>query len=542
MDTHKHFKTVRATGSEFAASLLSFKGKPVIFAPDYEPQKLLYDMYCDSLTIKAGRQVGKSLGLAGRMNIGAISQKYFTSLYIAPSQIQTKRFSSGYLDAFRTSPLINRYFINNKDPGNVFEKTYTNGSKIYLSYGQTNADMDRVRGLTADLLCLDEAQDIELSSIPVVAEILNTSKFGYKMYTGTSKSSANTLESLWQASNQSEFVQKCTHCGKWVIPNDGDLLRRMCVSKEGPVCPYCEKPFSFRNGQWVQAVPTSAKIGLHFPQLIFNANCTGRQWKDLYTKVKDSLNGGLYTPEAIDNEVFGLATDLGATSLSITEAKACCVPDWREWPDREGNNLPQSMQHIKTSIRNIVLGVDWSVSGSEGSHTVVTVLGVEADGRMILLYAKKLVGSHILTQVDEVLSIARYWNVQMIGSDRGVGVLQGELMQKQYGADKVVMVQYVTSSKRLKWDRGGNFLSADRTQAMDNAMMKCRLGQTRLQTPCWELTEGMWGDALSIYEEESRIGKRLYRKQPSIPDDWFHSFTFACTAWNYLNGEVDFTE
>ena len=188
------------------------------------------------------------------------------------------------------------------------------------------------------------------------------------------------------------------------------------------------------------------------------------------------------------------------------------------------------------------MGVDWSVSGSEGSHTVVTILGVEADGRMILLYAKKLVGSHILTQVEEILVMANHWNVQMIGSDRGVGVLQGELMQKSFGHSKVVMVQYVTSSRRLRWDAGGNFLAADRTQAMDNAMMKCRLGQARLQTPCWELTEGIWGDALSIYEEESRIGKRLYRKQPSIPDDWFHSFTFACAAWNYLNGEVDFTE
>ena len=48
---------VSATGSEFALALLSFKGNPVVFAPKYEPQELLYNMYCDSLTIKAGRQV-----------------------------------------------------------------------------------------------------------------------------------------------------------------------------------------------------------------------------------------------------------------------------------------------------------------------------------------------------------------------------------------------------------------------------------------------------------------------------------------------------
>lgn len=535
-------KKVTAKGSQLAEALLSFKGNRVQFGRMYEPQRLLYDLYPQSLTIKAGRQVGKSLGLAGRIVTGSIAQKYFTSLFIAPSQIQTKRWSSGYLDTFRESPYVAKHFIKHSDPSNVFEKTFTNKSKVYLSYGQTSADMDRVRGLTADLLCLDEVQDIQLTSIPVVKEILNTSDWGYTMYTGTSKSTAGTLESLWLDSNQMEFCQKCHKCGKWVIPNNSSLMREMMVNPDHLVCPYCHKKFSFFGGQWVatrneMSKGPGAKFGLHMPQMVFGANNKPRQWADMYDKVQSSLTGSLYTPELIDNEVFGLATDLGSTSLSIREVQACCLPDYTEWAKPDKSNVAPSVLPLINQIHSTVLGVDWSVSGSVGSHTVITVLGVDHSGRMTLLFAKKLVSGSILEQVDEVLATARAYNCKMIGSDRGVGVLQGELMQQQYGATKVIMCNYVSASRRLRWDSAGNFLAADRTGAMDDMMHKIRLGPDRFISPKWAFTEGLWGDALSIFEEETTIGKRVYRKQPSIPDDFFHSLVFANLAYKYLTGE-----
>ena len=53
-------KTVKATGSQYAEALLTFKGNKVEFGKMYEPQKYLYDLYPQSLVIKAARQVGKS--------------------------------------------------------------------------------------------------------------------------------------------------------------------------------------------------------------------------------------------------------------------------------------------------------------------------------------------------------------------------------------------------------------------------------------------------------------------------------------------------
>ncbi len=488
--------------------------------------------------------MGKSLGLAGRITTGSIAQPFFQSLFIAPSQIQTKRWSSGYLDTFRESKYVNKHYINQRDPGNVFEKTFNNKSKVYLSYGQSSVDMDRVRGLTADLLCLDEVQDIELASVPIVKEILNTSKFGYQLFTGTSKSNAGTLEQLWQQTNQMQFVKKCERCSKWVIPDTFDRCMEMVTNPNYMVCPYCKNEFSFYGGQWVAtrnelSQGRGAKYGMALPQLIFGANTeTGsRQWDDLYDKVQQSLNGVLYTAETVANEIFGLATDLGSTSLSMTEAKRCSIPDFKEWAKPDKSNVTPQMKPYIDAIHTTVCGVDWSVSGSEGSHTVVTILGVDHSGRMTVLFSKKLMGSHILTQVDEVLSIAGSYGCKMIGSDRGVGVLQGELMQQKYGSTRVIMCQYVSASRRLKWDAGGNFLAADRTGAMDDVMHKMRLGPDRFLTPQWDFMEPFWTDALSIFEEETTIGKRVYRKQPSVPDDWFHSVVFANLAYKYLTGE-----
>ena len=537
-------RSIKATGSKLAEAILEFKGNKVVFGRQYEPQRLLYDLYPQFLVVKAGRQVGKSLGLAGRITTGSISQPYFQSLFIAPSQIQTKRWSGGYLDTFRESKYVSKYFVNNKDPGNVCEKTFTNKSKVYLSYGQSSTDMDSVRGLTADLLCLDEVQDIELASVPIVKEILNTSEFGYQLFTGTSKSNAGTLEQLWQQTNQMQFVKKCERCSKWVIPDNFERCMEMVTNSKYMVCPFCHNEFSFYGGQWVAtrnelSQGQGAKYGMALPQLIFGANTrTGsRQWADLYDKVQQSQNGVLYTAETVANEIFGLATDLGSTSLSMTEAQRCSIPDFKEWAKPDKSNIEPAMLPVINGIHTTVCGVDWSVSGSEGSHTVVTILGIDHSGRMIVLFSKKLIGSHILTQVDEVLSIAGSYGCKMIGSDRGVGVLQGELMQQKYGTTRVIMCQYVSASRRLKWDAAGNFLAADRTGAMDDVMHKMRLGPDRFMTPNWTYMEPYWSDALSIFEEETTIGKRVYRKQPSVPDDWFHSVVFANLAYKYLTGE-----
>jgi len=189
-----------------------------------------------------------------------------------------------------------------------------------------------------------------------------------------------------------------------------------------------------------------------------------------------------------------------------------------------------------------VLGVDWSVTGGVKSYTVATVLGYDGYGRCYMLEAKKMQGIHILDQVRDVCQLARKWNCAVVGSDRGVGVLQGQLMQQELGHDKVIMINYVAAKVRLRWDGPGQYLAADRSQAIDNIMMKWRLGPERFMCPAWALTEGFWTDALNVFEEETGVGRRVYRHHPDEPDDWMHSVVFGHVAYQYLEGDFKYTE
>ena len=198
-------KHVKATASQFASSLLSIKGRPLDFA-EYKPFEMIYNIDPDTLVMKAGRQIGKSVSLAGRTVTKSVLRKYFNSLYVAPFQIQAKRFSSAYLDAFIASPIIKRHFKRRDTVNNVFEKGFTTGSTSYLSYAQTEHDADRIRGISADQVTFDEVQDISKDAIAPIIEVMGASKHKLKIFAGTSKSTANTLERLWLTSNQMEFL------------------------------------------------------------------------------------------------------------------------------------------------------------------------------------------------------------------------------------------------------------------------------------------------------------------------------------------------
>lgn len=529
-------KHVKATASQFASSLLSIKGRPLDFA-EYKPFELIYNIDPDTLVMKAGRQIGKSVSLAGRTVTKSVLRKYFNSLYVAPFQIQAKRFSSAYLDAFIASPIIKRHFKRRDTVNNVFEKGFTTGSTSYLSYAQTEHDADRIRGISADQVTFDEVQDISKDAIAPIIEVMGASKHKLKIFAGTSKSTANTLERLWLTSNQMEWAIKCPCCSKWVIPNTVSRCLAICSKPEGPSCYHCGGRIDVTKGQWVAAVPAIRDVyGFHLPQFIMAANTGPKTWMDIYRKVKNSENGVLYSPGKLANEVFGLATDLAGKSLSPREARKCCNEQWTSWcRDR-------AEAARKFGVIRVAMGIDWSVTGSEKSFTAISVVGMDALGKVYLLYAEILQGTHILSQVEHARQIFNRFECDICGSDRGVGVLQAELLQDSLGFQKVVMVQYVSASLRLRWDSKGLFLAADRTRCMDIAMQKMRRGQAKFETPSWERTAHLWEHALAIYEEETLVGKRVYRHPDDEPDDWFHSICFALIGVEYMTGNYAFVE
>jgi hypothetical protein len=514
---------INATISQAASALLQLKGKPLSLY-NYEPFQFVYDCSPPTLVIKAGRQIGKSLSLAAILITNSIMRNYFSNLYIAPLSQQTSRFSGAYLDPFLYSPLVRKYFIDTTSKKNVFEKSLRNGSRIYLGYADTEQSADRIRGVTSDLLLLDEIQDISLDAIPILKETMAASDYNFTRLTGTAKTENNSLEISWKRSCMAEWVVKCTHCSRHTVPIDFDTCLKILDGVEGPACIHCSKPLDMRTGQWLAARPDRTdNVGVHIPQLILPARTNIRKWNELKEKART------YPMQKLANEVFGLASGIGGRILSLREAMACCNSERTEWD----KGFPIDDRHILYTT----LGVDWSVSGSNKSYTVISILGYDSKGKAYLLYCQRLNGVDIIDQVHRVEQLYRQYKCSMACSDRGVGVLQAQLLQRSLGHDKVHMVQYVAAKHALRWDRDGDFFSADRTRSMDTVIMKAKIGPSKFETPAWSLTGEFWQDALNVFEEESMSGRRLYRKDEDLTDDSLHSWVFANLAFSVLNEE-----
>lgn len=530
-------KVITLTKAELAQSILQFKGKPYRLT-GYEPFVDIYNAVASLTVIQAGRQVSKSVTVGGLITTNAMATPYVNSVYIAPLSQQASRFSTLYLDPFLDSPLLKKHYRDTSSKKNVMEKSLNNGSVIFLSYAETEQDADRVRGIAANNMFIDECQDASYEALPILFEVLSAQDNPQKFLTGTAKGEDNTLERYFKKTNRLEWATKCPSCGHWNIPWNEENCVAMCEREEGPCCIKCKTLINIKDGKWVAAVPSiKDKVGFHIPQMIVPERVrNGVNEKGIlvnkWGEIRDKLIH--YTRPKWLNEVAGLAAGRGNRILSMSEAIACCDPNKTDWD----YSWPMDYR----GINNVVLGVDWSVTGSTISYTVISVLGYDWSGKSYLLYSQKLQGVDILDQVSRVAQVYRQYNCQMIGSDRGVGVLQGQLLQQDLGPENVVMVQYVSAKNHVRYDRQGGYLSLDRTQAMDTSILKMKLGGTSFQTPSWELTQPLWSDALSVFEEESQSGRRLYRKDEGALDDWLHSVVFGHTAWMCLTGQYAYLE
>lgn len=510
--------------SQLAQALLQLKGKPLDLS-EYKPFELVYDLSPLILTAMCGRQIGKSVSLSAAIVSNSILRPYFSTLFVSPLAQQTSRFSSQYLEPFINSKIVKNHFIDSSSKKNIFLRTFNNGSSVTLGYAETEQDADRIRGVAADMFNYDEVQDASLEAIPILEETLSASAYMFRRFTGTAKGEANTLTVLYKRSNMMEWVVKCQSCGKHTIPNEFEIcLKVLTANPDGPACYHCGKVLNMKEGRWIAARPAIKNhIGVHIPQFCIPARTTAKKWPELVSKAER------YDTIKLSNEVFGLPVGSGGRPLSLRQVMAVCNPKRTKFDEK----FPRDDRNILYTV----MGVDWSVTGSEKSYTVVTVLGFDFNGKAYLLFTQRLEGIDILLQVERVIQIFNNFECTHIASDRGVGVLQGQLMKQALNDSRVSMINYVAAKTNLRFDKEGNYFAADRTLAIDTAVIRTKMGIERLECPRWEIMDEFWQDALHVFEEETMTGRRVYRKDEDSPDDFLHSLVFALIAQMIVAGE-----
>ena len=228
--------------------LIHFDGRPYLPA--------IYTVTDRNLVLRCSRQVEKSTFLANTIVFEACTRPGVQMLFACPREEQARRFSHDrLLPAIKQSPLVHRLLLGTKrrDP-TVMNMEFQNGSRVFLRAAYNSADA--CRGLSADLLLVDEFQDIAGGHLPVLQETLSHAVAARTILVGTPKSVENHLEAMFSQSTANEWQVPCEQCRRGVV------LDERCLGPIAIVCPNCQGPLDPTRGEWVPRNPAALGGGV----------------------------------------------------------------------------------------------------------------------------------------------------------------------------------------------------------------------------------------------------------------------------------------
>jgi hypothetical protein len=490
----------------------------------------IYDTPSKRTLLKCGRQVEKSTLLGNKLLSYSCIVTALNSLYVSPTNQQSKVFSQDRLkEPIETSQFL-KSWTTTKLSDNVFLKKFINRSQITLRYAFMNAD--RCRGIPADIVCLDEIQDILTDNIPVIEQCASHSeiniggeinKGGVFIYSGTPKSLDNTIESYWNKfSTQNEWVVPChkhsifTTDGKmtrvhWNILGEDHigLEHLICDKCGGQIVPHdTMAQWAALNPDIINQIPKPYE-GFRIPQLMV-------PWvahKDIIQNLKT------YPRDRFYNEVLGLSYDSGTRPLTQQDIKDNCS----QYLQMDEASLESYRQHFGGAIP-VYAGIDWS-GGGEHSFTVLT-LGAYLDSKFQVFYYRRFEGREIEphAQMEEIIRLIIKWNVRRIGVDYGGGFWPNDKLTNQFGMMRVVKYQYSTPSEKVRWEDGLKRYLVNRTEVMSDVFNAIKRRDV-FRFPNWEWFRDTFApDFLNIFSEYNEQRRQIeYKKSPDSRDDAFHS-------------------
>lgn len=518
--------------SEFAETAIKIadKGDTHNFSFAERPYLVrIYDTGAKQTLLKCGRQVEKSTTLGNKMIGYSCLNNHFRSLFVAPSAEQAKVFSNDRVsDVINMSPLV-RAYTNTALTNAVFHKKFINYSQLRLRYAYLTAD--RVRGIPADLITVDEIQDILVDNLPVIEECASHSDWKLFIYSGTPKSLDNTLEHYWaNYSTQNEWVVPCQHHGTPKNPSSWhwNILDEDNIGKTGLVCDACGRPIDpyHPQAQWASLQPQTDKNvekvvfeGFRIPQLmvpwILN---TEDGWAEILQKQER------YGRQKFYNEVLGISYDSGTRPITRGQLKACCKENIRL------GDFESYKRFAETT--DVFAGIDWGTG--EGSYTVISLGGYLGSNSFTIFWTHRFTGRELEPpiQMDRIMTILSQFNVRICGCDYGGGFDRNDALIRAFGPEKILKYQYNPNQKKGKvyWEPRLRRFATHRTEVMSdvfNAFIR-----KQISLPNWEDFYEPYGqDVLNIFSEYNERTRMIeYKHAPGSTDDAFHSILYCLLA------------
>jgi hypothetical protein len=533
--------------------VLRLNGKPYGIHDHFPFSPLFRVLMPKNQVWKTGRQLSKSTSLAAHGVVVANSIPFFKTLYVTPLFEQIRRFSNNYVRSFIEQSPVKSQWSGTDTENNVLQRSFKNKSMMLFSFAMLDAD--RVRGVSADRMCIDEVQDMDPEFIPIIQETMSYSRFAMSHFTGTPKSLDNPLEGLYRRSSAAEWFIPCAHCKHWNIPSREHDLDAMIgpyrdditEMSPGTVCAKCQKPVNPRMGRWVHRYPDRRWqfAGYHVPQLLLPLHYGDpEKWNTLLLKRE---GWGNMTQAQFYNEVLGESIDAGQKLVSETELRDASILPWQNKKEPEPACLKNIMDY-----KNRILAIDWGGGGEEGiSFTVAAVLGFRPDGVIDCLWARRLIiGGDHLQEAKECMRIANKFNCDLVAHDyTGAGTVRETVMvQAGFNLDRVMAVRLVRSASQdlmvykppTQINHRAHY-SLDKTRSLLYTCQAIKLLQVRFFQYDWESQEnpGLIADFLALIENkaDSRSGSDIYTIQRNVllSDDFAQAVNIGCAALWHTN-------
>jgi hypothetical protein len=493
----------------------------------------IYDRPDPKLLLMIGRQSEKSTTQGNRMLSLACMLPHYKCLYVSPSQTQTRKFSQDRIAQPMAFSKTLRELVEPMPVNNVHAKEFSNGSSIELRYANRSAD--RVRGVPADYLAIDEFQDMLIDNVPVLEETTSHSDLpdysGWTAYSFTPKSLDNTGSYYWDKSTQTELLIPCERHGLPSVPSTWywNIIGEENIGPEGLICSKCKKPIDrwHQMRGWRDQVKNALFRGYRVPQML-TPSVQDHQW---YAKVWFKYK--TYPRPKFFNEVMAIPFESGMRPLSKWDIIQCCNPDWT----MSHSQLKEASKWF--SSREIFAGVDYGTA--EHAWTVVALGTYITPAKFTIFYLHRFTGneSDPNQQGPMLGNLFDMFKVKVSFGDMGMGYAQNHFLQAKFGVNKHHILAYVAEAKRrIYWNPSKVKWIGVRDELMAALVNAIREG--KIQFPAWPAFETFGQDILNITTEFNETRQRTqFRHHPEKPDDTFHAILYCLLAASLVTPRPD---
>lgn len=473
---------------------ISFEGRP--FLPE------IYGARGRNLVLRCSRQTEKSTFLVNTILFEACMRPGIQMLFVCPREEQARVFShSRLLPSLEQSPLIRRVLLSGggRRP-KVKSMMFANGSALFVRAAFHSGDA--CRGLSAQLLLVDEFQDVAEGDLPVLQETLSHAKNGRTILTGTPKSVDNHLESMFRQSSAHEWITDCPSCQRGVVLDERSL------GSQGIICADCGAGIDPKLGRWVPRNPHST-WGDGF--CICHPMVPWLNYDDILERQR------IYDIAKFKNEVLGLATTAGDHIVTRAELEACC----------DNTPMARSLEDIPPAVRSkLVVGIDWGGGGK--SRTVATVGYMESDYRFRVCRFERFSATEDPDRVLSALAeLCRRFQIRQVAADgEGSGHVYNRLLVKDAQLPQLCAIIYSAADHQPRKD--GVLVKWTVNRSASIGVVFSRIKKQQMLFPrvaeCGSLLDEFAAE-IAEYDDINRSLK--YSHPESQQDDALHATNYA---------------